>query len=519
MQNKKIIKSSFIIIILIILGKVMAFIRDALIASKFGATYVTDIYMFSLGIVMLLTTIGYGLTTTLIPMHTENIENKTQQEKNIFVSNLLNTAGIATILFVTAGIIIAPYIIYMFAPGFRENPEIFNSSVYILRIMFISLFFVCIQSIVTGVLQAHKEFYAPAAMAFVSNIIFVIYLVFLSNKFGMNGFAIATVMGFAAQFLINVPKFKALGYKYVFVVNFKDKSIIRLVKLMLPVIISTSIIQINLFISRYFATTVYEGAVSSLDFSNKLNMLVYEVFAVAISMVIYPTLSTYAAKKNSKEYKNALLKAINVILLIMVPASIGVLTLREAVVSIIFGRGAFDEKAVKLTADALMFYTPAMVAYGVRDILFKAFYSLQDTKIPMLSSFLGILINIILSLVLVNSMKVSGLTLASATSALVTTFILILILNSKLDGINLKYLTKVFAKITVASLIMGAIIVKIRNICFLKIGASFQGNIITIIFCFIVGVLIYFLCIHILKIEEYMYVVELAKKRIRKNKS
>ncbi|MEL7597685.1 MAG: lipid II flippase MurJ, partial [Clostridiaceae bacterium] len=257
MKSKKIIKSSFIIIILIILGKIMAFIRDALIASKFGVTYVTDIYMFSLGIVMLLTTIGYGLTTTLIPIHTENIENKTQQEKNIFVSNILNTAGIVTILFIVVGIITAPYIIYTFAPGFRENPEIFNSSIYILRIMFISLFFVCIQSIVTGILQAHKEFYAPAAMAFISNIIFVIYLVFLSNKFGMNGFAIATVMGFAAQLLINIPKFKALGYKYIFVLNFRDKSIIRLMKLMLPVIISTSIIQINLFISRYFATTVY----------------------------------------------------------------------------------------------------------------------------------------------------------------------------------------------------------------------------------------------------------------------
>jgi putative peptidoglycan lipid II flippase len=135
----------------------MAFIRDALIASKFGVTYVTDIYMFSLGIVMLLTTIGYGLTTTLIPIHTENIENKTQQEKNIFVSNILNTAGIVTILFIVVGIITAPYIIYIFAPGFRQNPEIFYISIFILRIMFISLFFVCIQSIVTGILTRQRN--------------------------------------------------------------------------------------------------------------------------------------------------------------------------------------------------------------------------------------------------------------------------------------------------------------------------------------------------------------------------
>ncbi|MCY6483581.1 murein biosynthesis integral membrane protein MurJ [Clostridium aestuarii] len=519
MQDKKIIKSSFVIIVLIILGKIMAFVRDALIASKFGTTYITDIYMFSLGVVMLLTTVGYGLTTTLIPIHTENIENKSQQERNVFVSNILNISAIYTIIFVTISIILAPYVIYVFAPGFRENAEVFNNSVYILRVMFTSLFFVCIQSIITGVLQAHKEFSAPAAMAFVSNIIYVIYLISLSNKFGINGFAVATVTGFAAQFLINIPKFKELGYKYIFVINFKDENIIRLVKLMLPVIISTSIIQINLFISRYFATTIYEGAVAALDFSNKINMLVYEVFAVAISMVVYPTLSSYAAKKSNKEYKKALIRAVNVILLIMVPASIGILILREPIISIIFQRGKFDEKAVKITANALMFYTPAMVAYGVRDILYKAFYSLQDTKSPMINSFLGIIINIILSLIFVNSMQVSGLTLASATSAVITTLILIIILNKKLNGINIKYFFKVFLKVIVSALTMGFIIINVRNICFSKIGFNFKGDIISIIICFTIGVCVYFMCIYALKVDEYIYMVELIKKRLVKNKS
>lgn len=519
MRDKKIIKSSVIIIMLTILGKIMAFVRDSLIASEFGKTYTADIYISSLRVVMLLTTIGYGLTTTLIPMHTDNIEKKSVEERNIFVSNLLNTSGLITIVFIFISIIISPYIFKIFTPGYAGNPEVFYKAVHILRIMFVSLIFVAIQSIITGVLQAHKEFAEPAAMAFAQNIIMVIYLIVLSNVYGMNGFAVATVTGFAAQLLVNIPKFKKLGYRYIFVVNFKDKDILKLLKLMFPVIISTSIIQINLCISNSFATTVYEGASAVLDFSNKLNMIVYEVFAVAISMVIYPTLATYVAQKNSVEYKNSLIKAFNVILLIMVPASIGVLILREPIVSVIFERGKFDKDAVKLTATALMFYTPAMIAYGVRDILYKAFYSIKDTRVPMINSILAILLNIILSFVLVKNMEVSGLALASSISTVITTLILIFILNNRLKGINLKYLIKSFFKIGISSLVMGGVIINIRNLCFLKLGINFLGNIVTIIISFVVGVIVYFVCVYLLKVEEYIYMVELVRKKIGKNKS
>lgn len=515
MQNKKIIKSSILIIVLTILGKAMAFVRDALIAAKFGATYITDVYMFSIGVVMLLTTIGYGLTTTLIPMHTQYIENKTQDERNKFISNLLNTSGLITIVFVIISIVISPYIVKMFAPGFYENPKVFEQAVHILRIMFVSLIFVCMQSIVTGVLQAHKEFLEPAAMAFVQNIITVIYIILLSSLYGMNGFAIATVTGFAGQFIINVPKFKKLGYKYSLTIDFKDRDIIKLLKLMMPIIVSTSIIQINLFITRYFATTLQEGAVAALDFSNKLNMLVYEVFAVAISMVVYPTLATYVAQKNKEEYKKAIIKAFNIILLIMVPASVAVLILREPVISIIFERGAFNRDAVKLTATALMFYTPAMIAYGVRDILYKGFYSIQDSKSPMINSFFAIALNFILSFILVKFMGVSGLALASTISTVITTLTLILLLNKRLEGINLKKLIEVFIKVSVSSLIMGLVILNIRNICLAKMGMNFLSNIIIIGISFVVGVIVYFISIRLFKVEECMEFMQILKRKIK----
>lgn len=517
MQSNKLVKNSIIIMGLIIIGKILAFVRDALIAAKFGVSYATDIYMFSLGIVYLLTTISYGLTTSFIPIHTEFIEGKSREEANKFSNNVLNVSMIFTAILIFIGTICAYYIVYLFAPGFKSNIIIFNTSVDVTRIMLISLIFMSIQSVVTGVLQAHNQFYEPSAMALFSNIVFITYLVFLAGKYGIIGFAFATVVGFFVQLVINLPKYRKLGYRYKPFVNLKDPALRKLFILMIPVIISTSTAQLSLFINRFFATTIYEGAVSALDFSNKLNSLVYEVFAVAISTVIYPVLSSFALQDSKKEYKRSLLKALNIIALIMIPAAVAMAVLRVPIISVIFKRGAFGEKAVALTASAFLFYSPAMIAYGLRDVLNKAFYSIQDTKTPMYNSLFGVLLNIILNILLVKNMKVAGLTLSSTVSAIITTIILIVSLNKKMKGIGIKNMLISFSKITIASLIMGVCIFLVNNSILQKIGSGFKGSIISLLVCFAAGLIIYLISIYLFGIEEYTYIFNTFKRKLKKH--
>jgi putative peptidoglycan lipid II flippase len=516
MQTNKLVKNSIIIMIFIIFGKILAFVRDALIAAKFGVSYATDIYMFSLGIVYLLTTIGYGLTTTFIPIHTEFIESNSREEANKFSNNVLNVSMIFTTVLIFLGVVGAYFIVYVFAPGFKDNINVFNTSVSITRIMLVSLIFMSIQSVITGVLQAHKQFYEPSAMALFSNVVFIGYLVLLASKYGIIGFAVATVVGFLVQLVINIPKYKMLGYSYKPYINFNDPSLKKLIILMIPVIISTSTAQLSLFINRFFATTIYEGAVSALDFSNKLNSLVYEVFAVAISMVIYPVLSSFAAKNNTGEYKRSLLKALNMIALVMVPAAVAMGVLRYPIINIIFRRGAFDERAVALTASAFLFYCPAMIAYGLRDVLNKAFYSLQDTRTPMFNSLFGIIINIFLNILLIKNMKVSGLTFASTISAIITTVILIVSLNKKMKNIGIRDMLKSFVKIISASFIMGVSIFLLNHYVLYKLGDGFKGSIFSLLSCFIIGIIIYLVFIYLFRLEEFVYILKVIQKRFKK---
>ena len=484
MSKDKFFKSSAIVMILIIIGKVLAVVRDSLVAAKFGITYIADIYNFSIGMVYLLTTISYGLTTTFIPLNTDHIKKYTKEKRNKFVNNVINTYGIFTIILTIILILLSKYIIIIFGNRFSNDTEVFNMSVTVIRIMFLSLIFISLQSIVTGALQCHNEFYEPAAMSIVSNIVFIVYLVFFTKSYGIYGFAVATVIGFFAQFIINVPKFKKLGYRYEFFI-------------------------------RAFAVNIFEGAVAVLDLANKLNTLAYEVFAIGIAMVIYPTLSQYASGKNLKEYKEALLKGINTILLIMIPAAFAIAILRTPLITLLFKRGMFDEKAVELTSNALLFFTPAMVAYGVRDILNKAFYAVKDTKTPMINSFLGIIINIIINIFIVKYMKVSGLTLATSISSILTTILMMISLNKKLNGINLRNMFISFVKILCSSIIMGIAIFFINKNSMALFGMNMKGSIISLSISFILGSLVYFLSIYVLGIEEFTYFINLLKSKIK----
>lgn len=519
MSKNKIVKSSLIVMILVIIGKVLALIRDSLVASRFGLSASTDIYMFSIGLVYLITSVSYGLTTTFIPIQTDHIENCEKQRNNKFVNNVLNVSLLATFVVTVICIIFAKYIIIGFAPGFTKNPVVFKTSIEVTRVMILSLFFVSIQSVLAGVLQAHKHFYVPAIMASCSNVVYILYLLIFAKKYGVYGFAWATVLGFFVQYIINVPQYKMLGYKYRLYIDFKDKELRRMLLLMIPVVISTSTVQLNIFANRYFATMLGKGYVSSLDFSNKLNTIVGEVFANTIAIVIFPTLATLAAKDNYEEFNRTFIKAINVILMIMVPAAVATAVLRNPLITVVFKRGKFDTNAVTLTASALLFYCPNMIANGVREILNKCFYSVQDTRTPMINGILGILLNILISVLVYKSMKVSGLSMASSISGVITTIYLISQLKRKVKDLDTKKIFLSLMKTTIAAVIMGLVLYILNSTIVKLLGSGIKGSAISLIVSFIVGCAVYFLSVSFMKLEEYEYIANLIKNKFLKPKT
>lgn len=513
MSENKLIKNSIIVIILTLVGKVLGFVRDAIVASKFGASYATDIYMFSTGMVLLLFTgISTSLGTSFIPMLTNYNENKSKEETNNFVNNTLNFT-LLIVTFITIGSIVFGYfIVYFFAPGFKQDITVFTEAVKVSKVMFISLIFIAIQNIMSGVLQAHKKFSITSAIFIYSNMVLIIYLYIFGKKYGMVGLAVATVISCIVQFMMQIPSYKKLGYKYKLILNFKDNGLKKLIMLMIPVILGTSVSQINLAVDRILATTVGEGAISVLGFANKINMLIYGVFAYAVAIVIFPSLSIYSAQDNKAGYKKALGNAVNAMLLIMIPATVAVMVLRTPIINVLFKRGAFDDKATYLTSLALLFYSPGMLAYGINDIFCRAFYSVRDTKTPMINSIIGMVLNIILNIVLVRYLKTAGLALGTSISAIITTVFLVRSLKNKVEDIGLEKMAISFLKISAASLIMALVIYFINRSITINFGIQPNSNLLSLVSCLIIGGLVYYLCVYLLKVEEFIYMHNVAKK-------
>lgn len=516
MKENKILKSSMIVMLFVIIGKILAIVRDSLMFSKFGTTYSADIYVWCFGVVFLFTSLGYGLSTTIIPILTDYIETKELNERNGFVNNVTNVSMLVTLVITGIGILCSYYIVYFFANNLSKDPLIFNQTVKILRIMFISVLFLTLQGVVAGTLQAHKKFSIPSAMAATANLIYIIYLSLFVDKFGLTGFAITTVLAFFMQFIINVPTFKKLGYRYKLEVDFKNKDLQKMFLLMIPIIISTATMQFNLFINRSFAMSLYEGATSILECANKVTLLTYEVFAVAVSMIIYPILSTFIVQNNYDEYKKSLVKSINIINLVMVPAALAIVILREPLISVLFLRGKFTLRDVNLVSQSLLFYSPTMIAYGVRDVLNRAFYAAKDTKTPMIYSTVGVAINIILSAVLYRYMSVPGLTLSSSISSVVITLMLLFQMNKKFKGISYRSIIKTLGKIFIASILMGVIVYFIKKIFLMSLAPVFIVNVMLLLLCSIAGIVLYFALTYFLKIEECMFLWNIFKDKILK---
>src|SRR5699024_3854161 len=176
-----------------------------------------------------------------------------------------------------------------------------------------------------------------------------------------------------------------------------------------------------MLVDRTIASRVVEGGITALNYANRLNGFIQGIFVLSISTALYPMISKMAAENNMQGLKKSVAEAISGINLLVIPATVGSMVFAEPVVMLLFGRGAFDSNAISLTTAALFYYSIGMLGFGLREVLSRAFYSLQDTKTPAINAAIAVVINIVLNIVLSKFMGIGGLALATSISAIVCT--------------------------------------------------------------------------------------------------
>ncbi len=450
--------------------------------------------------VIIMGTLGSALNTTLIPIFSEIKGKGGRQAQRRYLNNVLNLVILLTLIIAILAFVFSPLLIKVLAKGFEGDQ--FDAAVRLNRIGLPIVVFLGITYVFSGYLQSNKIFGPHAIMGIPYNFVFLIYLFFFSQGMDISVLMVVSVLAASTQFLIQVPAVRHSGYRYSLNVNMRDPYLRKALMLVVPVVLGSAVRQINAVIDKTLASELVDGSISALTYSNRINEMVISVFVMAITTVVFPMLSEAFSQSDDSQVRRILNEGVNIILLITVPATIGIMLLAEPIVYIFFERNAFGPTATQMTSSALFFYSIGLIGSSLRLMLNKVFYSFQDTKTPMINGTIAVLLNVVLNLLFIRFMAHNGLALATSISAIFTTLLLFMDLRKKMGPIGMKGMIITFLKTLFASLIMGLVVYIIYFKIGPLLGVSKLVQLIMLLLSIAVGAGIYFALCMVFKVKE-----------------
>jgi len=502
-------KIILIIMILNVFAKMFGFIREIILAYYYGASNVSDAYIISITIpTVIFAFIGAGIVTSYIPIYNDVLKERGIQSADKFTSNIINFLLFICTFIVILVLFFSKPIVKLFASGF--DVETLKLTVKFTNITIFAIYLSTLVYVFKGYLNSRNKFVIPALMGIPLNI-FIIMSIIFSSKYSINILPICQVIAMMLQVLFLIIFVYREGYKHSFVLNKKDKYLKKMYYLSIPTILGSSVNQVNVLVDRTIASLVAVGGISALNYANKVNVFIQEIFVMSIATVLYPMISKMASNMEILELKNVLIEAIIAMSLLIIPITVGMMIFAEPLVRVLFGRGAFDYSAIKMTYHALFFYSIGMIGYGFREILSRVFYSLQDTKTPMINAGVAMIINIILNIILSKFLGIGGLALATSISAILCTILLYISLKKKIGLFGMINICILFLKILLASLIMGLI----SKVSFSYLTSSFGKNI-SLFIAIVIGVISYSIIIYFMKIKYVDVIITGIKKKLAK---
>ena len=519
-SNEKLSKAAGTVSGMTLVSRVFGFFRDMVIAMAFGSSPSADAFFVAFRIPNMQRRIlaEGAMTAAFIPVFTETLTKKGAPVAWKIAANLFN---ILILVLSSASLLIlifSPAVITVFAPGFIDEPGKFELTVKLTRCMAPYLFFIGLAAFCMGILNTMKVFALPAAAPISQNISMILSILFISPLMDepIMGLAIGVVVGGALQLFIQLPAVLKKGMPFEKTLNFKQKEVFKIARLMGPVILGIAVYELNIMIDTLIASLLPGGSISYLYYGNRLVQLPLGIFAVALGVALLPTLSGQAAKGNLKELVQTLGFSIRLILFITIPATVGLIILREPIINTLWERGEFLASTTDGTAIALLYYSIGLCAYSGIKIIAPAFYSLQDTKTPAKIGIYSMILNTVLNLLLMGPLQHGGLALATSIAALFNVALLIYYLRKRLGLMGGRKILRSTLKMALAALAMGIITYLGRENFFYN-SDPLLIRLFVLTACISIGMLVYALLSHFMRNEEWRFLLDLTKKKFQPN--
>ncbi len=522
LDSKKVLKTAGFMVIATLLAKVFGLLRETFLAATFGTSYIADSFVAASNVPLTLfdMVIGGVISSTFIPVFNEYLEKDSQaaepKARAMRFANLyVNTVLLITVIITVLGIVFSKPLISVLAPGLSGEANSLACTLAV--ILFPMLIFTGLAFSFVGILQSFGEYNIPSVISLVSNAAIIVYFIAFSNKFGVYGLAVAMLIGWGLQAVIQVPWLKKFGYRYRPAISFRDEGIRHAARLALPMLVSTWVQPLCTLINTMLAS--YDS-VSALNYANKLYLIVTGVFSFVVTNLVFPMMSRASAAGKKDEIKTMTVTSLKAIAAIILPVMVVFFLLSSEITSVIYQRGEFGAESVNLTAGALKFYSLGMLSYAFCEILNKSFFAMQDSKTPMVTSVASIAVNILLCVVFFGGfdMGLPGLALAAALASVVNAVLLYCFMNRHYrkngfggDGVLSKGNLIDIVKIILACVCMAAVIVATSN--FVDFGTSFAARVASLLAVVAAGGVVYIAAGFVLRIDEFMMVADIFKKK------
>ena len=444
-------------------SRILGLVRDQVLAFLFGAGDQMDAYNIAFRIPNLVRDLFAegAMSAAFVPTFTRTLTREGRERAWRLGNLVVNALLLATGLIVVAGMVFAVPITTAFAGAYAEVPGKLELTVSLTRIMFPFLALVAVATALMGMLNSLHRFFVPAmspAMFNVGSIVCTIGLAPVMPALGLpviTAPAIGVLVGGLLQMAVQWPSLRREGYRYQPVLDVRDEGLRRVLVLMGPGVVGLAAVQINLLVNSILATGEGTSAVSALNYAFRLMYLPIGIFGVSIATAVVPTLSRQAAMNDATGMRDTISSGLRMMLMLNVPATVGLVVLATPIVALIFEHGAFTRAHTAATAAALAFYSPGLVGYSAVKIAVPSFYSLRDSRTPVLVSGVTVLMNVVLNISLVRVMGFTGLALGTAASAIFNAAALLWLLRSRLGGLDERRIAASFVRICAASAFMG----------------------------------------------------------------
>jgi len=442
-SNRSILKFTSILSLGTLISRILGFIRDMIFANILGTAAMADAFFVAFKIPnMLRDLVGEGATNSaIVPVLSEYKHHKDQKEVNALISVIIVWALVILGALTLIGIIFAPVVVRLIAPGFTVDPVKLETTINLTRIMFPYLILIGFTAYSMGVLYTYHSFAAPAFSACLLNVALIVTTLMAGEyqEHAVYILAAGVLIGGVMQLMYQWIPLGRLGVRWVMPVTLNHEGAKRIGRLLVPRVWGSAVYQSNVFVDTFCAslsTIVGAGGISAIYYSNRLVQFPLGIFGVAFASASLPTLSGYAARQDMDGFRQTILFSLKNILFMLLPSSIFLMLLATPIVRLLFERGEFTAYSTGITASALVFFSLGLASFGAGKIVVTAFHALQDTATPVKVAVLGLVVNLVLNFVLMYPLKVGGIALASSISGTVNVVILFWVLHQRLGRIG-----------------------------------------------------------------------------------